>query len=227
MTRIICLLALVVTGILINGFIPVFAASLDGYDPFYSSVSSTYMDDPRRNEWQKPDQVIEHLFIRPGETVADIGAGSGFFSMRFARKVGKTGLVYASDIDENMVKAIEQRTKKEGLGNIRAIHAKHDDPLVPHNTADIVFICDTYLFIDNRVQYLTRLKDSLKNDGRLAIISFNSQAEIPGAPPQKRMIPKQMVIKEALTAGYVLEADYYFLPFQDFLVFKKIPKQHL
>lgn len=190
-------------------------------DPFYSSVPSAYMDDPRRNEWQRPDKVIDYLFIKPGETIADIGAGTGFFSTRFARKVGKTGLVYSADVDETMVRFIEKRAQKEGLGNIRAIHAHLDDPLIPGSSADVVFICDTYLFIDNRVQYLARLRDSLKINGRLAIISFNASAEIPGAPPQQRMISKQTVITEAIAAGYAPEADYLFLPFQDFLVFRK------
>lgn len=189
--------------------------------PFYTSVPAAYMDDPRRTEWQKADLVIEYLLIKAGETVADIGAGTGFFSTRFAKKVGQTGLVYASDVDETMVRQIEKRAKKEGLDNLRAIHAKVDDPLIPRLAANIIFICDTYLFIDNRVQYLTRLKESLKNNGRVAIISFNKSAEISGAPPQQRMISKNQVIKEALAAGYVLEADYFFLPYQDFLVFRK------
>jgi hypothetical protein len=96
-----------------------------------------------------------------------------------------------------------------------------DDPLIPADSVDVIFICDTYLFIDNRVQYLSRLKESLKKNGRLAIVSFNSSAEITGAPPPQRMISKNTVIKEAIAAGFVLEADYYFLPAQDFLEFRK------
>ncbi len=197
------------------------AALLDTNDPFYSSVPSAYMDDPRRNEWQKADQVIEHLFVKPGDTIADIGAGTGFFTLLFAKIVGKTGVVYASDIDEPMVRAIDKRAKNENLGNVRVILGKPDDPLIPRSVADILFICDTYLFIDNRVQYLAKLKDSLKTGGRLAIVSFNKAAEISGAPPPQRMIPKNVVIKEAVAAGYEQEADYLFLPYQDFLLFRK------
>lgn len=200
---------------------PVTAAPPETNDPFYSSVPSAYMDDPRRNEWQKADHVIEYLLVKPGETIADIGAGTGFFTMRFAKKVGKTGLVYASDIDETMVKTIEKRAKKENFGNIRAIHSKTDDPLIPKASTDLVFICDTYLFIENRVQYLTRLRDSIKINGRIAIISFHSAAEVSGAPPEQRMIDKNIVIKEAAAAGFDLEADFYFIPSQDFMLFKK------
>lgn len=211
-----------ITLFLVVGSSPLSAAPPEAPDdPFYSSVPSAYMDDPRRNEWQKAEQVIEYLLVKPGDTIADIGAGTGFFSLRFARTVGKNGLVYASDVDGAMVRFIDKRARKEGLGNVRAIHARLDDPLIPRSAANLVFICDTYLFIDNRIQYLTRLKDSLKSNGRLAIVSFNPSAEIPGAPPPQRMVPKQVVIKEAIAAGFVLDAEYFFLPYQDFLVFRK------
>ncbi|MDD2366601.1 MAG: methyltransferase domain-containing protein [Desulfuromonadaceae bacterium] len=197
-------------------------ASAERNDNFYSSVPSAYMDDPRRNEWQNPDKVMEYLLIKPGNSIADIGAGTGFFTIRFARKVGKKGVIYASDIDRTMVNSIEKRAKKENLENIVTIHSKAEDPLIPKSSVDLVFICDTYLFIENRVDYLIRLKQSLKNSGRLAIISFNSKAEISGAPPPQRMIPKDLVISEALKAGFVLEADFFFIPSQDFLLFTKI-----
>lgn len=197
------------------------ASQAETEDPFYSSVPSAYMDDPKRNEWQKPDQVIEHLLIKQGETVADIGAGTGFFTSKFAKKVGKNGTVYASDIDKKMVDFIEKRVKKEGLKNIKVIHAKADDPLIPKETTDLIFICDTYLFIEDRVNYLTHLRESLKKNGRLAIISFNPSAEVSGAPPLQRMISKSTVIKEAADAGFTLEADYFFIPSQDFMLFRK------
>lgn len=221
MNRIILALFVSLTSLLALASNYAYATQDESNDPFYSSVPAAYMEDPRRNEWQKPDQVLEHLFVKPGTTVADIGAGTGFFSLHFARKTGKTGVVYASDIDAKMVQALEKRAEKEKIGNIRPILGKTDDPLIPRSSVDLLFICDTYLFIDNRVEYLKKLKESLKPDGRLAVISFNSAAEISGAPPPQRMIHKNIVIKEAIAAGYDPEADYLFLPFQDFLVFRK------
>jgi len=188
---------------------------------FYSSVPSAYMDDPRRTEWQKPEKVVEHLLLKQGDTVADIGAGTGFFSMLFARKVGKNGVVYAVDIDENMVKHIGKRAKKEGLNNILPILAPADDPLLPKLSADLIFICDTYLFFNNREQYLSRLIDSMKNDGRLAIVSFNTRSEVPGAPPAHKMISRDQTVLEAYRAGFSLVAEFFFLPYHDFLVFEK------
>lgn len=197
------------------------AVQMGGGNTFYPSYPSAYQDDPRRLEWQKADKVIDHLHVKQGDVIADIGAGTGFFSMLFAQRVGKNGLVYALDIDENMVKYLEKRSIKESLNNIKSILAPPNDPMLPKSSVDLIFICDTYMFIENRVQYLARLRDSLKNGGHLAIISFNQKAEIPGAPPPHKMISRERTIQEAEKAGFALEAEYFFLPYQDFMVFVK------
>lgn len=200
------------------------AAMNDGNSPgsaFYSSVPTAYMDDPRRVEWQKPEQVIEHLLIKQGDMIADVGAGTGYFTMMFAKKTGKSGMVYAVDIDEDMVKRVDNRARKEGLNNVKSVLAQPDNPMLPKTSLDLVFMCDTYLFLENRGQYLLRLRDSLKKDGRLAIVSFNRNAEIPGAPPAHQMISRQQTVQEMEKAGFTLAAEYFFLPFQDFLVFVK------
>lgn len=188
---------------------------------FYSSVPTAYMDDPRRVEWQKPERVVEHLLIKQGDTIADVGAGTGYFTMMFARKTGHGGMVYAVDIDEKMLKHVEKRANREGLNNVKTIVAKPDNPGMPKTSFNLIFMCDTYLFLENRVLYLARLRDSLKKDGRLAIVSFNNNAEIPGAPPEHKMISRDKTVQEAEQAGFVLDAEYFFLPFQDFLVFVK------
>lgn len=193
----------------------------DNNNSFTVSVPAAYMDDPRRSEWQMPDKVMDYLLVREGETVADVGAGTGFFSLRFARKVGKTGTVYALDVDEQMVKSIEARAKREGLTNIRAKVAPYDSTGLTNGAADLVFICDTYLFFENRVEYIQRVKDVLKSGGRLAIVSFNGNAELPGAPPRHKMVPKELAVKEIQSAGFEFEADLLFLPFQDFILFRK------
>lgn len=190
---------------------------------FKVSVPAAYMDDPRRNEWQMPERVVDYLLIREGETVVDIGAGTGYFSMQFARKVGKSGTVYALDVDESMVKLIEKRAKREGFVNVLAKRAPFESPGIGENLADLVFICDTYLFFENRVAYMQRVHEILKRGGRLAIVSFNGNAEIPGAPPRHKMIPKEQAISEIRSAGFNLEADFLFLPYQDFLLFRATP----
>lgn len=190
---------------------------------FTVSVPTAYMDDPRRSEWQLPERLLDYLLLKEGETVADIGAGTGYFSLQFARKVGRSGTVYALDVDENMVKLIDKRAKKEGLANVKARLVPYESPGLAKGVADLVFICDTYLFFENRVEYMQRVREALKSGGRLAIVSFNGNAEIPGAPPRHRMIPKEQTVSEIRGAGFALEADFLFLPYQDFLLFRTIP----
>ena len=197
------------------------ADSEEEHNSFYSSVPTAYMDDPRRIEWQMPDKVVDYLLIKQGDVIADIGAGTGYFSVIFAQRVGKNGLVYAVDIDKSMLNYLERRAKKEGLVNVKSILTTPNDPLLPKSSCNVIFICDTYLFFENRELYLVHLRDSLKTEGRLAIISFNMKAQIPGAPPRHKMISKELTIQEAKKAGFDLEADYFFLPYQDFLVFRK------
>ena len=198
------------------------AAETSG-NSFTVSVPTAYMDDPRRGEWQLPEKVLDYLLLKEGETVADIGAGTGYFSMQFARRVGRSGLVYALDVDESMVKLIEKRAKKAGVANVRAKLAPFDSPGLAKGAVDLVFICDTYLFFEKRAEYLQRVRESLKRGGRLAIVSFNYRAEIPGAPPRHKMVSKEQTISEVEQAGFALEADFLFLPYQDFLLFRLSP----
>jgi len=198
-------------------------AAAGSSNSFTVSVPTAYMDDPRRGEWQMPERLLDYLLIKEGETVADIGAGTGYFSLQFARKVGKKGLVYALDVDEAMVNLIDKRAKKEGLANVRPKLAPYDSPGIAKGTADLVFICDTYLFFENRVAYIQRVRETLKRGGRLAIVSFNGHADIPGAPPRHKMVPKEQAISEIQSAGFTLEADFLFLPYQDFLLFRTTP----
>jgi len=200
------------------------AASKTGVSSFYSRNSPETLiqvyEDPARQEWQKPQEVVDRLSVQPGDVVADIGAGSGYFSVLFAKKVGNGGTVFAVDTDRNMLDYIRQRAKKEGLDNVRPLLAKADDPLLAKDSTDLIFICNTYMFITGRERYLPRLKDVLTSDGRLAIVSYNL-VDSPEGPPIHTRVPREKTISEVVEAGFVLDAEYYFLPYQHFLVFKK------
>jgi predicted methyltransferase len=187
----------------------------------FSSLPTALMEDPRRIEWQQPEKVVAHLQLRKGDVVADIGAGTGYFTQLFAKSVGKTGTVFALDVDEILIQALALRAKKESLPNIKAILTPPNDPLLAMASTDLIFLCDTHVFIEQRKQYLVRLRESLKPDGRLAIISFNMNPEIPGAPPRLKRVSREQTIQEAEQAGFALEAEYFFLPHQYFLVFGK------
>ena len=191
---------------------------------FYSLNSTDSLiqeyENPGRAAWQKPEKVIEYLMIKPGNIIADIGSGTGYFSVLLARKAGEHGTVYAVDSDREMIAYLEKRVKSEGHVNIRPVLAKSNDPLLPKATVDLIFICNTYMFIENREQYLLRLKDNLKSDGRLAIVSYNKTETLEG-PPLHTRVSRDKTIQEAQKAGFVLEAEYYFLPYQHFLTFVK------
>jgi ubiquinone/menaquinone biosynthesis C-methylase UbiE len=179
------------------------------------------MDDPRREDWQKPDKVLNYLLVKKGDVVADVGAGTGYFTMLFAERVGREGMVYAVDVDESMTDHIIKRVKHNGVSNVKVMLVPPDNPMLLKESADLVFLCDTYIFIADRGQYLSRLKDGLKSDGRLAILSFNMKPEIPGAPPPRKRVPREVIIQEVESAGFILEAEYFFLPYQYFLIFGK------
>jgi len=108
-----------------------------------------------RDEWQYPAQVVDSLGIRQGDHIADLGSGSGYFTFSLAKAVGPTGKVYAVDVDSKMNEYLAKRVKKEGYGNIEIILAKYDDPLLPESGVDLIFICNTYHHLENRVSYFT------------------------------------------------------------------------
>jgi len=173
-------------------------------------------DDPKRDAWQKPHQVLETLALKPDAAVADIGAGTGYFAVRLAHFLPR-GRVYAVDIEPDMVKYLAERARRERLDQITAVAGAPDDARLP-GKVDLVLMVDTYHHIEQREDYFRRLAHSLKPDARIAIIDFNAKSEI-GPPPAARMASKQ-VVAEMAKAGYRLEHEHDFLPNQYFLVFQ-------
>lgn len=177
-------------------------------------------DDPERDAWQKPHEVIQALKLKPDATVADIGAGTGYFAMRLAHMTAQ-GKVYAVDAEPDMVKHLAERAKKNGLANVAAVQAGPDDPRLPEK-ADLILLVDVYHHIGNREQYFRRLRESLKPGGRLAIIDFTMETRR-GPPPSGRIAP-DVVKSELQRAGYALSEEHKFLPDQYFLVFRASEK---
>lgn len=174
---------------------------------------------PERAEWQKPDEVVKRVGVKPGQVVADIGAGSGYFSRRFARVVGPAGYVFACDIDENMLRYIQNRCREEDIRNIVTVLAAPWSPMLPPNSVDVIFLCDTNHHIEQRVDYYRRLKSVLKPGGRIVIVDFFKR-ELPVGPPPSHKLAREIVLKEMEEAGYrVLVDDTEFLPYQYYLEF--------
>jgi cyclopropane fatty-acyl-phospholipid synthase-like methyltransferase len=172
-------------------------------------------DDPARDEWQKPAQVIGALDLKAGQIVADIGAGTGYFSVRLA-KAPAAPRVYAVDIEKAMVEYIRQRASKEKLANVTTIQASAASANLPE-PVDVVLIVDTYHHIANRPVYFRALQKSLKPGGRVAIIDFRKGA--PSGPPEEFRFTPDQISAEMKQAGYVLQTTNDFLPRQLFLVY--------
>ncbi len=174
-------------------------------------------DDPKRDAWQKPHEVIQALALKPDAVIADIGAGTGYFSARLANMVPK-GRVYAIDTEPDMVRHLTERAKREGLANLTALAGKTDDPKLPQK-ADVALLVDVYHHVDDRETYFRKLAASLKPEGRLAIIDFRMDS--PAGPPKSARIAPEQVKAELGRAGYELVQEHAFLPNQYFLVFRR------
>jgi predicted methyltransferase len=177
---------------------------------------SHVFDDPQRDAWQKPHEVIRALALEPRAVVADVGAGTGYFSARLANML-KEGRVYAVDVEPAMVKHLAERAKREHLPNMVAVAGAPDDPRLP-GKVDLVLLVDVYHHIDGRTAYFRKLRASLRPGGRVAIIDF--RLDSPEGPPREARIPPEQVKQEFVSAGYALSAEHTFLPNQYFLVFR-------
>jgi len=173
-------------------------------------------DDPERDAWQKPHEVIQALALRPDAVVADIGAGTGYFAARLANMTPK-GRVYGVDTEPDMVKYLAERAKREGLKNLTAIAGKPGDPRLPEK-ADLILFVDVYHHVEDRERYFRQLQKSLKADGRVAVIDFRMDS--PVGPPRSARIEPDRVRAEMQRAGYALAREHAFLPNQYFLTFE-------
>ena len=176
------------------------------------------LEDPKRDEWQKPDEVIKALNLKKGQFVADIGAGSGYFTLRLARAVGQKGSVFAVDIDEGMLSYLRQRLSQENLKNVQVMQVPPHDPLLIDGSADVVFICNVYHHLEDRDVYLRKLRKALKSDGRLVIVDFYQKEGIPVGPPMHLRLDEETVKKELQDAGLAVIEKLTFLPYQYILI---------
>jgi len=176
------------------------------------------LEDPKRDAYQKPHEVIHALGLKPGELIADIGAGSGYFTFHLARHVGVKGKVYAVDISPDMILHINRRIRDTRATNVVSILADPDDPLLPDRSVNRFFICDVWHHVENRTKYLSLLKKMLKPGGEVVMIDFHKK-ELPFGPPLEIKIAREDLIKQMETNGFRLTKEHTFLPYQYFLVF--------
>jgi arsenite methyltransferase len=177
-----------------------------------------HMNDPARDAWQKPKQVVEKLDIEPGARVADLGAGGGYFTWYLAAAVGPQGKVYAVEIDDTALGIIEKEMKSRGVTNVVPVRAKPGDAKLPE-PVDLVFSCDTYHHMEDRVAYFQSLARHLKPGGKLAILDFHAEGFFSGLLGHGTT--KEEVRREMEAASYRLTADYDFIDRQHFQIFSR------
>jgi len=197
-------------------------ADMDYEDPKQALAA---MDDAKRDAWLMPERVVRSLGIdNKGGVIADIGAGSGYFSRRLAGEV-PGGTVYAVDVDDEFRGYIEHNRESWGTPNIEPHLAFYDDPALPEHGVDLVFVSNTYPYLRSRVSYFKKVKAALKPGGRLAVINFKPDADVPDntAPAPQFRTSRETVITELQQAGFALEREETFLPYQYFLIFKQAP----
>lgn len=175
-------------------------------------------EDPERVKWQKPAEVVRAMDLRSGDVVADIGAGTGYFTRLFAIAVGPEGKAIGLDIEESMVNYMKEDAKKLGLNNYEAKVVPTDDAGLAPNSVDVVFLSNTYHHIANRVNYFKAVAKGLKKDGRVVIVDFYKDSKI--GPPRDHKLAKAVALKEMKEAGYRLVKTHNLLEHQYFLEFK-------
>jgi ubiquinone/menaquinone biosynthesis C-methylase UbiE len=171
-------------------------------EPYTGDLS--IFDSPGRDDRLQINRVMDILGITSGKTVADIGAGSGWFTVRAARRVGETGIVYAVDINPESIRYVDDRAQKGKLRNVKTILSKPDDPSLPAEAVDAVLLLKTYHEVAEPVTLLKRLRGSLRSGAKVGIIDRNGNGENHG-------VGKDVVLHEAAEAGYRLLEQYDFV----------------
>lgn len=183
-------------------------------EPYTGDLS--VFDSPDREDRLQVNRVMDILAIVPGKAVADIGAGSGWFTVRAARRVGASGLVYAVDINPEAVRYVGDRARKEQLQNVKTILSKPDNPLLPANSVDAVLLLKTYHEVAQPVALLQNVRAALRPGAKVGVIDRNGNGENHG-------VSRDVVIREAKQAGYKLVEQYDFVKGDNmdyFLVFE-------
>lgn len=191
-----------------------------GHSRLFQPQDLGMLEGPDREAWQRPDQIMDALGIGDGSVVADLGAGGGWFTVRLAKRVGPNGLVYAEDIQPQMIEAIQRRVQREGLRNVSTVLGAADHPALPQGELDVALMVETFYEVEERQSFLTHLRTALKPGGRLGIVEYRPDGGGPGPPLADRM-PPDVVIRAVHAAGLRLVREERFLPYQYLLIFTR------
>ena len=185
------------------------------HPPESTDAYARSLEDPSRDAWQKPHEVVEALHLKGTETIADIGAGTCYFARRFAHHAAQ---VYAVDIDAKLL----EYCKKDAPANLKTVLSVPDDPKLADGSSDLIFFCDVLHHIDNRAAYLEKVRKALKSGGRVVVVDFHKRP-LPVGPGPEMKIARETMVEEFKQAGFQRVEEFDFLPYQYFLVFTRNP----
>ena len=174
------------------------------------------------NPKNKPDQIVEAMALKPGQSIADIGAGGGYFSLRFAEMVSGKGKVYALDTNPDFLEFIKNSAKEKKLNNVITNLATEDRLDLPEKSLDFIFMRNITHHISNRVKYFKNLKKFLKPDGKIIIIEYKPSKSFSFRGLFGHHVAKETIIREMKEAGYLLEKEFVFLPEQHFTIYRGV-----
>ncbi len=167
----------------------------------------------------RPDEVMKALALRRGDSVADIGSGGGYFTLRFAKAVGPSGKIYAVDTDQELLSHIEKKAVEEGHHNISTLLSAGDSFDLPEKSLDLIFMRNVSHHLAGRTEYFARLKRLLKPSGKVSIIEYDARGRFSLRKLTGHYVPKETIIREMTEAGYRLLENVDLLPEQSFLTF--------
>jgi predicted methyltransferase len=201
----------------------------DGIGKFYLGREIAHVMGPGGVPWlersereseERPQLVIDALEIKPGQTVADLGAGSGYYSFRIAPLVGERGTVLAIDVEPRMLRIVSERAKRDGVKNITTVLGTPSDPNLEPNSVDLLFMVDVYHELAFPFEVMTKVREALKPGGRVALIEYRAEDPAVMIKPVHKMSERQ-IIRELTAAGFRHQKTVRTLPLQHLVLFQK------
>ena len=191
--------------------------------PVMGAAGADWLERPGRDEEQRPDEIVRTMGLRPGAVVADLGAGTGYFTRRLAKAVGQSGRVYAVDIQPEMLRLLKENIEKAGIRNVVPVLGESDDPNLPRGSLDWILLVDVYHELQQPKATLVKMREALKPAGKVALVEYRLEGLTALHVREEHRMSTKQVLSEWEPAGFRVVELYEFLPTQHFFVFEKKP----